>query len=181
MSSTEANDPRDAPRSNVFLSAVLTAGQSSIPVRVRNLSPSGALIDGPDLPQSGRVMLRRGHLSANGEIAWHGDGMCGLRFHDPIDVASWVMRVVHSGQERVDTIVSALKAGVLPHSSSAPAGAPDLKAIVEQLAAIISNLAASSDMTTELAEQILKLEALSKAIENHAAGSSATATVHSLR
>jgi hypothetical protein len=66
----DANN-RSELRSNLFLSAELVVGPAALPVRVRNLSPHGALVDGGSLPPAGAsVRLVRGDLSAEGEIAW---------------------------------------------------------------------------------------------------------------
>ena len=74
-------DPRADIRSNVFLSATLLAAGVTLPVRIRNISPTGVLLDGAGLPPQGSVIhLRRGSLSVGGEIAWQRDGQCGVRF-----------------------------------------------------------------------------------------------------
>ena len=177
----QISDLREGVRSNVLLSAVLTGGAGTVPVRIRNLSPSGALLDGQDLPASGRVMLRRGHLNATAEVVWSADGECGIRFDEPIHVKEWVKRVVHLGQQRVDTIVAALKAGALPHSYANSSPGQNLDEISEQLAAVTSRLSLLPNMTTELAEQVLQLEALSKGLEQHAATSRSGAAIHLLR
>ena len=159
---------RDETRSNVLLAAVLNNGTEVVPVRIRNLSPHGALLDSLKLPSLGRIVLRRGHLTVAGEVAWVGNGQCGVRFSQPIDVAEWVKRVAHSGQQRVDSIVAALKAGTLPYASSEPE-LPDLHDIAQQLEEVNARLSMLPDMTTELAEQLVRLEALAKAIQQCAA------------
>ena len=82
----------------MFLSASLIAGAVSLPVRVRNLSPRGALVDGGIAPPArARIRLERGELGADGEIAWVANGQVGFRFDCDIEVADWVQRVGHAG------------------------------------------------------------------------------------
>jgi hypothetical protein len=163
-----AFDPRDEPRANVFLSAVLTVDGASIPIRIRNLSPSGALLEGANLPSNGDVMLRRGKLVAIGNVAWRGEGCCGVRFNSEVVVKDWMKRVVHSGQERVDGIVTALKSGAIPHANSDCDPPTGLDQLVSQLLAVVEEMASLPDMTTEMGEQIVKLEALVLAVPTYA-------------
>src|SRR5579864_5411375 len=96
-------DNRSEGRSNVFLTAALETGAGSAPVRIRNLSSVGALVDGTTLPPVGaKVRLLRGHLSASGEIVWQEKTNCGIRFDHAINVIDWVQRPGHSGQQRVE-------------------------------------------------------------------------------
>ena len=86
-------ESRGGHRSNVFLAATLVVAGTSVPVRVRNISARGALIDGGKLPPEGTAIeLRRGSLAATGAIAWHVSGQCGVRFDADIDVASLCFR-----------------------------------------------------------------------------------------
>ena len=106
---------RSQSRANVFLSASMVVGTASLPVRVRNLSARGAFIDGGSLPPPGEaVRLVRGSLSADGEIAWAADGHAGVRFAGEIDVAEWVKRVGHVGQQRVDEAVVSIRRNEAP-------------------------------------------------------------------
>lgn len=87
--------------------ATIYADSGSAPVRIRNLSPTGALIEGPVLPLPGtHVRLTRGSLSIMGNIVWHRDGRAGLRFKSTVSVADWLPqgRAV-SAQQRIDEIV----------------------------------------------------------------------------
>ena len=69
---------RSQGRANVFLSAAIVVGASSVPVRVRNLSTRGAFVDGNSLPSAGASFrLVRGQLSADGEVAWAAHGHAG--------------------------------------------------------------------------------------------------------
>jgi hypothetical protein len=132
---------------------------------VRNLSPSGALLDGGSLPAPGaKVRLLRGALSAHGEIAWQSGEQAGVRFAEPIGVAEWVKRVGHPGQQRVDEAIAALRGrDPVARSGDKPA-APSLDGIAAEIHAICERLAGSSSMTVELAEELVKLDTLAQAI-----------------
>ena len=150
-------------RSNVFLAGVLVVGGATLPVRVRNLSTRGALLDGAPLPAAGeRVRLLRGDLSADGEMVWHAEGQAGLRFLGEIDVERWVRRVGHPGQQRVDNAVAALRTDKLVPLGRRAAQQPSLVQISAELEAICERLADSPGMTTEVAEELLRLDALAR-------------------
>lgn len=91
----------------MFVMATIYADRDWAPVRVRNLSPTGALIEGPVLPHHGtQVRLTRGSLSVRGAIVWHKDGRAGLRFDSTISVADWLPQGrAMTAQQRVDEIV----------------------------------------------------------------------------
>lgn len=80
------------PRTNLFLSAQLTLpGEASQPVRVRNLSASGARIDLHHPPPRGSTLLLcRGAAEVAAEVMWSAGSSCGLRFTETIDVARWM-------------------------------------------------------------------------------------------
>ena len=153
---------REHERSNVFLGAVLSAAGKSIPVRVRNLSVAGALLDGSDLPPEGvRVELRRGTLAVRGEVAWAGGAQRGIRFNGPIDVASWVRPIGHAAQRKVDRAVESIRLGRLPSNPEPKTSeVQDLVSLSDQIREIAEKLACSSNVSTETAEQLLKLDAI---------------------
>jgi hypothetical protein len=136
-----------APRSNVMLVATLSADGSEAAVRVRNLSESGALIEGATLPPAAtEVRLFRNNLSVTGSIVWSSGGRAGLRFASLIDTKPWtrsgtMLPAPSAEQARVDTIQAAARAGLpTPPPRSLPDGPrPNLAAampsrIVEELA-----------------------------------------------
>ncbi|HEX9947586.1 MAG TPA: hypothetical protein VGA98_08605, partial [Allosphingosinicella sp.] len=54
-------EDRVAPRTNLLLAATAEVGGRSLPVRIRNLSETGALIEGAGLPDAGMsLVLARG-------------------------------------------------------------------------------------------------------------------------
>jgi hypothetical protein len=160
----DANN-RTKPRSNVFLSAVIYVGVVSLPVRVRNLSSHGALLDGGSLPPAGaRVRLVRGDFSAEGEVAWQTGGQAGLRFAGEINVNEWVKGVGHPGQQRVDKAIADLRNHRTTPANADGVEPPSLARVGQELNEICERLAGSPGMTVELGEELVKLDALAHAL-----------------
>ena len=85
MDESSMNQNRRSHRSNVLLAATIEASGASHPVKLRNLSTEGALIEGDDLPVEGsEVMFRRNELSVNGRVAWVHGKHAGVAFRGPI-------------------------------------------------------------------------------------------------
>lgn len=103
-------------RTNLFVSATLSWMQSFAPATIRNLSPSGALIEAPVLPMPGiSVQLSRGSLRIQGAIIWRDGRRAGLKFSGRIVVADWLPSGSALAQARVDQVVHAVKTRH-PHS-----------------------------------------------------------------
>ena len=138
MSAAAAIDARSDPRASVFLAAVLHVAGSAFPVRIRDLSPEGARIDGKDLPREGDVVrMKRGPHSVVAGVAWSTADACGLRFSTPIPVQEWIgYGSGHSGQQRVDDMIARVRAGgpapALPDAAG-QAARLDLVGAAEQL------------------------------------------------
>lgn len=109
----EDNAPhqRSESRNNLFVVAALSSASASGPVRIRNMSPHGALIEGPVLPPKGTsVRLSRGSLSVTGHIVWRRDNRAGVRFDSAISVGEWLPNGrAATGQQKVDEIVHTYK------------------------------------------------------------------------
>lgn len=113
-----------APRKNIFLTATLLVGGMGRPVRVRNLSASGALVESANLPETGNAaVLQRGSLRAECTIVWQLGGRGGLHFARPIELADWIPGSSAEGRAEVDH-----PAAVAP---SASARNPDASAAIE--------------------------------------------------
>lgn len=96
-------------RTNTFVMGTILTDAMSAPVRIRNLSPGGALVAGPDLPHSGeRCRIRRGSLSVTGKILRRSGDEAGLRFERSIDVQNW-LAAGHARQAEVDRVVQEAK------------------------------------------------------------------------
>ena len=151
-------------RSNVFLIASMAANGKSTLVRVRNISERGALLDGPDLPPEGApILLRRGGLSATGNVAWQTESQCGIRFTTSVDVAAWVRRVGQPGQERVDRLVQVVRGNAFPSFASTIEKRVDdsLERILADLVETCERLA-DLPFSVEQSEEFLRIDALSQ-------------------
>ena len=96
----------------MFIAGVISWQDCSAPVKIRNMSPSGALLEAISLPQPGaEVRLRRGSLAAEGIIAWSGGDRCGVRFKASVVVRDWMAPSSNGQQHRVDAITERLKLG----------------------------------------------------------------------
>lgn len=114
-------EARREPRTSLFVMATLYADTGSSPVKVRDLSSVGALIEGGVIPPVGTsVRLCRGSFSITGRMVWCRGGRGGLRFESSISVAEWLPGGRGTvAQQRVDEIVQETKAaGTVPSFSS---------------------------------------------------------------
>ena len=85
MDQSSIDQNRRSRRSNVLLAASIETSGAAIPVKLRNLSTEGALIEGDSLPVEGsEVMFRRNELSVGGSIAWVHGKQAGVAFARPI-------------------------------------------------------------------------------------------------
>lgn len=168
-----ASDQRRQPRSSMFLASVLRAGTEQATVRVRNMSPTGAMIESPLIPATGTtVHLLRGALSTQAAVVWASQKRCGLRFTSEVSVQDWLAAPTNVEQARVDHIVALVKAGVMLPSADPSNGAHEPRSgelLIDDLAAVLrlmQNLEddlASSDET--LARHGLKLQNLDIAMQ----------------
>lgn len=125
MQLQKTSEVRSAARKNMFLVATLCAGEGRSPVKIRNMSRSGAMIEAAVLPSPGAaVRLVRGGLEATGRIAWRSDRHCGVEFAGAVSVEDWLAPVGHSAQQRVDAAVARFKA-----DPAGPAARPHMPAL----------------------------------------------------
>jgi hypothetical protein len=139
---------RVAPRTNLLLAATAETGGRSLPVRIRNLSETGAMVEGAGLPEAGMALvLMRGDLQVAATVAWAAGSRRGVRFAGPTPVNEWTggkPRAIDCtglrDQRRVDAIQTearadppsgrALRASAIP----APTAPPDLdKRLADEL------------------------------------------------
>lgn len=104
----QAIDPgQRAPRTNLYLAASLLGVSNQVPVTVRNLSSTGALIEARKmLDNEDMVTLVRGSLRAVGSLVWRDGRRGGISFVHPIDLSAWVPGPSGRGQLRVDRIIA---------------------------------------------------------------------------
>jgi|GEM_PF-3764475 len=134
--------PRAAPRTNLYLAATLIGEDSRLPVTIRNLSSTGALIRSlAALEDLGPICLVRGTLRANGHVAWKNGHSGGIEFTDTIDLAAWAPSATGAAQMNVDRIIAQSRGEVAAAASrrptdTAPVGSPRdlIRRIGEELA-----------------------------------------------
>ena len=120
MQSTAIHELRVDSRNNIFvMGALYTSGRSVTPVRIRNISRTGALVEAPSLPAVGTtVRLSRASLSASGTLVWAEDCKAGVQFDSPISVANWLPQGRRGiGQQFVDELFHQKRLGVSPQKS----------------------------------------------------------------
>lgn len=126
------DEARIAPRTNMFIAAILQGASGACPVRIRNMSRNGALIEGLAMPPQGLVVaLVRGQLRATGEIAWRVGDRCGVRLYSTIAVTEWLANSANRQQGQIDRIVAEIKGG-LAGSPAASAPSPMLPVDVRE-------------------------------------------------
>lgn len=85
MDNSSVTQNRRSSRSNVFLAATLEVSGLSIPVKLRNLSAEGALIQGEQLPTEGTELLfKRNELCELGRVVWAKGSHAGIAFKDKL-------------------------------------------------------------------------------------------------
>jgi hypothetical protein len=83
-------EDRASPRTNLLLAATAEVGGRNLPVRIRNLSETGALLEGAGLPDAGQpLVLKRGDLQVAATVAWAAGSRRGVRFSGPTPVNEW--------------------------------------------------------------------------------------------
>lgn len=79
----ESNAPKNRQnrRANVLMAATLEVSGMALPVKLRNLSVDGALVEGDKLPIEGAAILfRRGDIAVPGKVAWVKARKAGVSF-----------------------------------------------------------------------------------------------------
>lgn len=111
----DSAEARATARKNLFVAGMLHNAGEAYPVMIRDLSASGAQIEGSlSLEVGAQARLYRGRLSVQGHVTWIKDRRCGLRFASPISVKDWMAIPVNRQQQRIDRVVAVVKSGALP-------------------------------------------------------------------
>ena len=116
------------PRTNTMLAAVIHFAGQRADVFLRDVSATGALMDGPVLPKVGEsVLLERGTIRVTATVIWRHDRRCGVHYDHVVPVAE-MMRRVGAGssaqQARIDQVQRQLRSGYVAPMPAAPAPAP---------------------------------------------------------
>lgn len=157
------------PRTNLLLSATLETAAGAAPIRVRNLSEGGAMLEGADLPVPGeRLLLRRTALSIAGTCAWANGSRCGVRFDRPISVQQWAASArtaTSAGQQRIDALQATIRAGGVVAPAD-PLRTPNQAAVVRNVADEIAAAACFiRSLSDRLAEDMAVIAAHGDALQ----------------
>ena len=94
MDESGTTQNRRARRSHFLMAASIEADGVTVAVKLRNLSPEGALVEGDQLPAVGSsVIFRKKELNLVGRVAWVTAGRAGIAFDQKLDPEA-VMRHV---------------------------------------------------------------------------------------
>jgi PilZ domain len=101
MDESSISQNRRQRRANVLMAASLEVSGSSFPVKLRNLSSDGALIEGDALPIEGaEVRFCRLELNQAARVVWVRGTRAGLSFQEPLSPEA-VLRHVPTPRPRV--------------------------------------------------------------------------------
>lgn len=134
---------RDNARSNLFVLARISSDEVSGPVRIRNLSSTGALIEGAALPpEDSAIRLTRASHTVFGRVIWSRNNRAGIGFDCTISVAEWLPSGTRgTGQQRIDEIVQACKGGVAGKGAAKFPGDPDFGQTMMEMSQSLSRSA----------------------------------------
>jgi PilZ domain len=86
MDQSVASQNRRSRRSPVLLTAAIEVGGVPLPVKLRNLSEEGALIEGSPLPAEGTpTVFERKEMRLTGRIVWVQGNYAGVAFDTPLN------------------------------------------------------------------------------------------------
>lgn len=147
-----ASERRSTTRASLYLAAALYSDGHSIPVKIRNISSTGALLESQSIFAAGAlVQLVRGSLIVHGLVAWAQDGRSGLKFSGSVDVQQWRATPMNAEQQRIDEVVRLVKAGAVPLPVNAPpTGRP------EDTDELSTDLQRASDLIGKLGDRLAK-------------------------
>ena len=160
-------------RYSLLVIAALHSQYGNETVKIRNISASGACIEGASLPVSGtQVELRRGKLSAFGTIAWRHAGKAGVRLTRPTDVSLW--RPAPGTQRQVDQTLEVLREdptveeipGVPEHAP--PVSVADMKSTADLLDDLADTLANDAGVLFNYATKLQSLDLASQLLRKMA-------------
>lgn len=115
MDESSNTQNRRSRRSHVLMAASIEAAGVTLPVKLRNLSTEGALVEGDQLPSVGsEVLFRKNELHQSGHVAWITGRRAGIAFDAMLDPEA-VMRHVPlpRPQAKLDFRRPRIKAGDL--------------------------------------------------------------------
>jgi hypothetical protein len=128
-------DRRASRRTNLLLTASIEFNGVARQVRIRNVSETGAMIEGTHVPNKGvQLTLTRADLQVGATVAWSTAGKAGIHFDEPLPVEIWSGGKPKLGdaagirdQGQVDAVQRAIRAGLPTSAYEAPSTASVLE------------------------------------------------------
>lgn len=164
----------------MLVAATLRVGSQAIAVRIRNMSVTGALIEGPVLPLPGtKVELVRAALQATGRIAWVDGNRCGVALDARVSVGNWLSGKFTAHQAEIYAMVEQARrdikaaAGTVPQLPDPESGIGRNHATAAEIDTIIASLGVLEDALTNdpavVAAHLVELQVLDEAQQRLAA------------
>lgn len=174
-------DGRVDPRTNLFVVGTIYTQNGSAPVKIRNLSASGALVEGGVIPgPATKMRLSRGSLTIVGKVVWRNDTRAGLKFDSRVSVADWLPSAQSVGsQQQIDSIVEQIRAApketvFLPDPEPGEVTQNELINVKRLIEALAEDLADDSDVIIRHASKLQALDRAAQLLEKlilaHGAG-----------
>lgn len=156
-------ESRGIARTNLFVMATIYVGRRVLPVKIRNISDAGAMVEGPSLPvELEDVILARGSLTGTARVRWTAHGRAGLIFTSPVDATQWLPHAAQTGQQRVDHYVQQLKEQRPPGRVPVPetSGCPSVSELLAMKTAVEDLAADLAEDPNVIARHVNKLQTL---------------------
>lgn len=168
----DEHELRAVPRTGLFLSAMLECSAGRLPVRIRNLSTTGAQVEVVGLPAGCTdVILLRAHLSMPASVAWRKDGRCGLKFQSEIFLDDWIPGMSTERQMKVDRRIEGIRKGL--DGATNGAGRPnqlqvriaeELGIVGRQVSNALDQLATFAPLLSRLPKPLQELEVIAQTL-----------------
>lgn len=152
-------------RKSLFVQATLHFIDGFCSVKLRNVSPTGALIEAERLPRSGTpVEMRRGKLVAMGTIIWKRAGKAGIEFLSETDVRRWMP--AGAGQGAVDPAFQVFAgepaSAFVPPMPEAQITTGDIEAVATMLDDLADTLSGDAGVLFHYAAKLQALDVASQ-------------------
>ena len=164
--SAEVHQKRREERVDLHVRASVHSQPGDAVVRLCNMSPIGALIEGDTLPLVGYdVELRRGALAVPGKIVWRSEGQAGVSFTKRAVVEDWFSDA--EPQQMIDNafqrIMKEMRGRGPVRESNAPLHnsyitADDMHRVAGSLDDLADSLADDAELVIRLSEELQTLD-----------------------
>ncbi|WP_028969856.1 PilZ domain-containing protein [Sphingomonas sp. URHD0057] len=154
---------RVEPRTNLFVLATLRSASGVAPVKVRDVSSTGMLLEGAAIPCVGtEVQIERASSVASGCIVWTAGGRAGVKFNSSADVQDWLPNR-SNGQTRVDAMVKTIRSGMAPalaprSVTPGPTLECDLAGLADEVELVSASLANDPRVLSHRHEELQRLD-----------------------